>query len=289
MIPAAFDYARPASLDEALALLADGRPGTKVLAGGHSLLPLLKLRLASAERLVDIGRLAELRGVRGLPGGGFAVGALTTYAELLDSPVTQLALMADVLPGIGDVQVRNRGTIGGSVAHSDPASDMPAVLLALEATLVARSRRGERTIAMRDFIVDSFATRLEPDEILTEIRLPAPSGDYGSAYASLEQPASGYSIVGVAVVVGRRGGPGSALDDVRIGITGVGPAPYRAAAAEAALAGAEDPASAVTAAAALAADGIVVNGDIHADREYRTAMTEVFTRRALETAIRRVG
>ncbi len=289
MIPAAFDYTRPASLDEALALLGDGGPGTKVLAGGHSLLPLLKLRLASAERLVDIGRLADLRGVRALPDGGFAVGALTTYAELMASPVTALALVADVLPGIGDVQVRNRGTIGGSIAHCDPASDIPAVLLALDATVVARSRNGVRTIPIGELFVDAFVTRLEPDEILTEIRLPAPSGDYGSAYASLEQPASGYSIVGVAAVVGRRGGANGSFDDVRVALTGVGPVPYRAAAVESALLAGGGAGAAVAAAASHATDGITVNGDIHADREYRTAMAEVFTRRALETAFRRAG
>ncbi len=285
MIPAAFDYVRPASLDEAIRELASHDGDTKILAGGQSILPLLKLRLATAGRLVDIGRLAELRGIRSLPGGGLAVGALTTYAELQESPVARLALMADALPNIGDVQVRNRGTIGGAIAHADPASDMPAVLLALDAEIRARSPRGERTIPIRDFFRGPFETAIQEGEIVTEIRLPAPSDAYGSAYVSLDQPASGYSMVGVAVVAGRRSGGTGPIDDVRIAITGVGPVAYRATAVEAALAGGASP----MAAAAHATDGVEVASDIHADREYRSHMAAVYTRRAIEKALARLG
>ena len=283
MIPAAFDYTRPASLDEALALLGDGGPGTKVLAGGHSLLPLLKLRLASAERLVDIGRLADLRGVRALPDGGFAVGALTTYAELMASPVTALALVADVLPGIGDVQVRNRGTIGGSIAHADPASDMPALLLALNADVIVRSAKGERTIPITSFFKGPFTTALRADEILVEIRFISGREDYGSAYRSIEQPASGYSLAGAAVIVGRSGGGKGPFDDVRIALTGVADTPYRATAAEKAFLASARPADA----AAHATDGVTVASDIHADAEFRAAVAAVQVRRALEAAIAR--
>ena len=193
MIPAAFAYDRATSIDEALDLLVTHGADAKIIAGGQSLLPLMKLRLARPERLIDIGRIDSLRGVRELPDGRLAIGSLTTYAQLLgDSRVTGLALMADALPRIGDVQVRNRGTIGGAIAHADPAADVPALLLALDAEVVARSSsRGERVIPITAFFEGAFTTALQPDELLTEIRLPAPSGSYGSAYRMLEQPASG--------------------------------------------------------------------------------------------------
>jgi carbon-monoxide dehydrogenase medium subunit len=245
----------------------------------------MKLRLASVDTLVDIGRIAELRGVRSTPDGGFAVGALTSYADLLASPVMALALVADALPGIADLQVRNIGTIGGSIAHADPASDMPAVLLALEAIIVVRGPRGERMIPIAGFCSGPFTSALAPDEIVTEIRLPAPSGVYGSAYRSLEQRASGYALVGAAAVVGRRDGGEGRLDDVRVALTGVGPIAYRATGVEQALVGG----ASVAEAAAHATDGVDVGSDIHADREYRTAMAAVYVGRALEAAIARAG
>jgi carbon-monoxide dehydrogenase medium subunit len=274
MIPSAFEYVRAASVDEALGLIGNGG-GAKVLAGGQSILPLMKLRLARPGTLVDIGRLGELRGVR-RHDDGFAVGALTTYAEMLDSPLVEHGVLADALPTIGDVQVRNRGTIGGAIAHADPASDLPACLLALEAIVVARSRAGgERTIPIAEFLTGAFTTTLRDDELLTEVRIPAPAPGTGSAYASLEQKASGYAIVGVAAVVG--GGR------ARVAITGVADAAYRAAGVEAAFG------QGAAAAAEHATDGVTVNGDIHADAEYRAAMAKVYTRRALEAAAGRAG
>jgi aerobic carbon-monoxide dehydrogenase medium subunit len=287
VIPAAFDYTRPASLDEALKLLSNGS-GSKVIAGGQSLLPLLKLRLASADRLVDIGRLGELKGVRSLPDGRLAVGTLTTYAELLESPAKHYGLLKDALPTIGDVQVRNRGTVGGAIAHADPASDLPACLLALDAEVVARSAGGERTIPIVDFFQDSFQTAIADDELLTEVRLPGPRDDAGSAYASLEQPASGYAIVGVASVVVRPSA-GAPISFATVAITGVGPVAYRASAVEKALTGSDGSAAAIAAAAAHATDGVTVNSDIHADREYRTEMARVFTIRSIEAALARLG
>src|SRR5579859_2656859 len=278
MIPAAFEYHRPTSVDDALALLAEHGSDAKLLAGGMSLLPLMKLRLARPERLIDIGRLGDLRGVRRLPDGGLAIGALTTYAELLaNREVTVYALLADALPGIGDIQVRNAGTIGGAVAHADPAADLPACLLALEAEVVARSQAGERTIPIDECITGAFASSLRPDELVVEIRLPAASGAFGSAYRSLEQPASGYALAGAAVVVG----PGVC----RIGITGVGEHVYRATAAERAFVDGGDAA----AAAAHATDGVTVNADIHADAAYRAALAATQVRRAIETAVARAG
>jgi len=287
MIPAQFEYTRPASLDQALGEIA-APDGTKVIAGGQSLLPLLKLRLAQPARLVDICRLAELKGIRRLDDGRLAIGALTTYRELLDSPAMDYALLRDAVPDIGDVQVRNLGTVGGAIAHADPASDLPACILALEAEIVARSARGERAIPASAFFQGAFTTALEPDELLTEIRLPAPRDDAGSAYRSLMQRASGYAIVGAAAVVMRA----SAVEPItfcRIALTGVGEVAYRATAVEDALTGSSGSADAIAAAAANATDGVAVNGDIHADREYRTAMAAVYTRRAVEAALARLG
>jgi len=285
MIPNAFEYQRAGSLDEALGLV--GAPGTKVIAGRISLLPLMKLRLANPERLVDIGRLAELKGVRRLDDGRMEIGALTTYAELLDSPVRHYGVIRDALPDIGDVQVRNRGTVGGAIAHADPASDLPAALLVLDAEIVARSRGGDRAIPADGFFTGSFSTGLRDDEIVTAVRILGPRDDAGSAYVSLAQRASGYSIVGVAAVVIKEGG--SAITRAMVALTGVGEAPYRAKAVEAALIGNEGTSEAIEAAAANATDGVRVNGDIHADREYRTAMAAVYTRRAIDAALARLS
>ncbi|MES2209534.1 MAG: xanthine dehydrogenase family protein subunit M [Chloroflexota bacterium] len=284
MIPAAFDYVRATSLDDALARIATSDGAAKVIAGGQSILPLMKLRLARPETLVDIGRLDELRGVRRLPDGRVAVGALTTYDEMVrDDTLRHYGLLADALPNIGDVQVRNRGTIGGSIAHADPASDMPAILLALDAEVVARSVGDERTIPITSFFEGAFASVLRPDEIITEVRLPGGRNDVGSAYRAIEQPASGYSIAGVAAVIGARNGDRWGF--CAVAITGVGDHPYRASAVEAAvLAG-----SPLGDAAAHATDGVTVASDIHADREYRTHVAAVQVRRALEAAIARLG
>jgi len=286
MIPAAFDYVRAGSVDQALDLIA--RPGAKAIAGGQSLLPLMKLRLARPETIVDIGRIEELRGVRQLPDGRLAVGALTTYAELMDSPAQHYGLLRDALPDIGDVQVRNRGTVGGAIAHCDPASDLPACLLALDAEIVIRSKRGERTAQCDGFFHGAFVTDLAPDELVTEVRLPAPRDDAGSAYVSLTQPASGYSMVGVAVVV-VRGGPGGPIVFATVALTGVHEHPYRAPEVEAALVGTDGSADAIRAAAEHATVDVEVNSDIHADAAYRTAMAKVYTARAIERALSRLG
>jgi carbon-monoxide dehydrogenase medium subunit len=302
VIPAAFVYDRASSIDEALELLTSHGADAKVIAGGQSLLPLMKLRLARPERLIDIGRIDALRGVHRLPDGRLAIGALTTYAQLLDEPsVMELALMADALPRIADVQVRNRGTIGGAIAHADPAADVPALLLALDAEVVARSaQRGERAIPVGSFFEGAFSTALAPDELLTEIRLPSPSGSYGSAYRMLEQQASGFAIAGVATVVGRTGSGGAGgrdrseggdgiVNDVRVAVTGVGDTPYRATAVEDALRDTRLDSSAIVSAAKTISDGVSVQGDIHADAAYRIAMAEVMARRALEAARDRLG
>ncbi len=287
MIPTAFDYVRPSSLSEALGLLAGDHEGTKVICGGHSLLPLLKMRLAHAERLIDVSRLPELHGVHDWK-GGLAIGAAATYADVLGSSLaaSRCPLLAEAITDIGDLQVRNRGTLGGSLAHADPASDMPALVLALGAELVLNSAGGERTVAAEAFFHSPFETDLHPDELLTQIRIPALPAGAGTAYRQLVQRASGYSLVGVAAVVARSGG---SINHVRVGITGVGDHAYRATAVETALTGTTGSAAALKAAASHAAKGQEVGTDIHADREYRTAMAAVYVRRALEAALARAG
>ncbi len=286
MIPAAFGYTRAGSVEDALGALS-GDDGAKVIAGGQSLLPLLKLRLASAETLVDIGRLSELRGIERLDDGRLSIGALTTYAELLDSPAVHYGVLRDALPTIGDVQVRNRGTVGGAVAHADPASDLPAALLALDAEIVLQSSGGTRTVKADGFFEGPFTTAMRHDELLTHVILPAPRDEAGSAYASLEQPASGYAMVGVAAVVFV--GAGNVIEWAGIGVTGVGDHPYRATEVEAALSGTNGSEDDVAAAAAKVVGSQVVNSDIHASAEYRSAMAVVYTRRAIQAALARLG
>lgn len=280
MIPAQFSYQRATSVQDALAALAEGE--AKVIAGGQSLLPLMKLRLASPTRLIDIGRLSELRGHGPTADGGYEVGALVTYAELLEGTVPGIS--RECIEGIGDVQVRNRGTVGGALSHADPASDLPALALALDYSFVLRSTQGERTVAADGFFEGSFQTAMEPDELMIRgVRGPLPAGA-GGAYRKLEQPASGYSIVGVAAVVALSGG---VVSHVRVALTGVGEVAYRAKSVEDALSGSDGSAEAVAAAAEHATDGQTVNSDIHADATYRAAMAVVYTRRALEAALGR--
>lgn len=281
MIPAAFGYHRPTSLDEALRMIAaDG--DAKVLAGGQSLLPLLKLRLGAARTLIDIGRLSELKGYRTLPDGSVEIGALTTYAEW--GAATQIPGIAEAIDQIADVQVRNRGTVGGSIAHADPASDMPAIALVFDASAVLRGAGGERVVPLDQFFQSAFVSDIAPGEILVAIRRPKVADNAHFAYRKLANKASGYSVVGVAALIGSTGGK---VTHARIAITGVGHVAYRATAVEEALAGSDGSAGAIEAAAAHATDGIEVASDIHADRVYRTAMAAVYTRRAIEAALAR--
>jgi aerobic carbon-monoxide dehydrogenase medium subunit len=283
MIPASFEYERPESLADALRALTDGAGAARAIAGGQSLLPLMKLRLARPERLVDIGRFEELRGVRPLAAGGMAIGAMTTWAALLESrEVMACGALADAIPRIGDVQVRNRGTIGGSLAHADPASDIAGPLLALDAEIVLRSSQAERVIAAGDLYAGPFMTSLEPDELITEIRLPGAAAGVASAsaYVALPHPASGYPIAGVAAVARRVGASWQLL---AAAVTGVGETPYRVVALE----GLGEVEPDLSDALARLTEGHRVLADPYADREYRAAMAVVMARRAIDRAAAR--
>lgn len=279
MIPAAFDYSRAASLDDAVSAVGGG---AKVIAGGQSLLPLLKLRLAAADRLVDIGRLSELKGYRPQPDGGLEIGALTTYAEW--QAATTFPAVAEAIELIADVQVRNRGTIGGALAHADPAADFPAIALAFDGSAVLRGPGGERVVPLKDFFMGPFETDIHPDEILVSIRRgPVPAGA-GFAYRKLAQPASGYAIVGVAAVIASSNGT---ISHATIGVTGLHEHAFRADDVEAALVGSDGSDAAIAAAAARVNEGVEPLSDIHADGEYRAAMAVVYARRAIEAALGR--
>jgi carbon-monoxide dehydrogenase medium subunit len=286
MIPAPFEYHAAKSLDEALRLLERHGDEAKVLAGGHSLLPLMKLRLASPRFLVDIGRLRGLSYIR-LEGEHVLIGGLTSHAEIEASDLLRgrCPLLPETAAEIGDVQVRNRGTIGGSLAHADPAADYPASILALDAEMVATSSAGKRAIPAAEFFVDLLTTALRHGEILTEVRIPVLGPRTGTAYAKLHQPASGFAVVGVAARVTM--GKGGKIESAALGITGLGAKAYRAAAVEKALRGKKTSPKVLADAVRNVAQGVDPLSDIHASAEYRREMAAVFARRALERAIAR--
>jgi carbon-monoxide dehydrogenase medium subunit len=271
MIPPPFAYHRPRTLEEAVRLLSED---AKVLAGGHSLIPAMKLRLAQPKALVDIAGIADLSYIRETD-GKIAIGAMTTHYDIESSKLLagRCPLLTEVAPQIGDVQVRNKGTLGGSLVHADPAADWPAAILALDAELEIAGPGGRRTVKAGDFFVDMLQTVVQPNEILVEIRVPvtAPS----VAYVKFAQKASGFAIAGVAVVIDEK------QKDVRIGVTGVAPKPYRARSVEQALRSGAD----FAVAAPKAADGIQPLSDIHASAEFRAHLARINTRRALEQAV----
>lgn len=281
MIPQNFEYSSPANLQEALSLLADG--SAKVLAGGMSLIPLMKLRLAAPGHVVDLSRVPGLNGIR-QAADGIHVGAMATHYDIESSALLRAhcPLLAETASHIGDVQVRNMGTLGGSLAHCDPAADYPAALFALEAQVRLASARGERTLAFSDFLVDTFTTALEPGEIVTEVVVPAESHNAGVSYQKMAQPASGFALVGAAVRLARSNG---GIGFVRVGITGLASKAYRAANVESILLATGD----VDKAAAAAADGVEANSDLNASAGYRSQMARVYTARALKAALARTS
>ncbi|HEX5188700.1 MAG TPA: FAD binding domain-containing protein [Streptosporangiaceae bacterium] len=282
MIPAKFDYVKPTSADEAIRALAEGGEDAKVIAGGQSLLPLLRLRLAYPDLLVDVGGLEELHGVSDA-GDALLIGAGTTHYQLVHDPLIaeHCGLIAEAAAMVADPAVRHRGTFGGSLAHGDPAGDLPAVALALGATMMARGPGGERPIAASDFFVDYLTTALQPGEILTGVRVPKIGGDWGYRYEKFHRTAQAWAIVGVAALARRSNGH---VAEARVGLTNMGSVPVRASAVEAAAAGAEATREALNAAAASAADGTEPPADLHGAPDYRRHLARVLTGRALAAA-----
>lgn len=279
MIPVELDYLRPATVDDAVAALAGAGEEAKVLAGGHSLLPVLRLRLAAPALLVDLDGLDQLRGVR-TDGDTLVIGAMTTHAQVATDPQVagSAALLAQAAATIGDRQVRHRGTIGGSLAHADPAGDLPTVALALDAELVLAGPSGRRSVPAAEFFVDYFTTVTRPDELLVEVRVPRLPG-WGSHYAKMSRTAQAWATVAVAAAVKRDNG---AVDSARVALTHMGPTPVRAGAVERAVAGAG--ADGVAAAAVLAAQGTSPASDTTASADYRAHLATVLTGRALARA-----
>jgi len=282
VIPAAFDYVRPGSIDEAVSALGAAGEDGKVLAGGQSLIPVLRLRLAYPSTLVDVGRISEMQGVRD-DGDAIVIGAMTTHYAILHDPlVTQHApLIAQATQTVADPQVRHRGTFGGSLAHADPAGDLPAVALALGCEFVAVGPSGERRIAAADFFVDYLTTSLSPDELLTAVRVPKLGSGWSSHYEKFNRVAQAWAIVGVAALVRRENG---AIAEARIGLTNMASTPLRASATEAALAGADVSADAIAAAAEHAADDTRPPSDLSGQADYREHLARVLTKRAVLTA-----
>jgi aerobic carbon-monoxide dehydrogenase medium subunit len=281
MIPASFDYIRPATLDDAVAALADAGDEAKVLAGGQSLLPVLRLRLAEPGLLVDLGGLDQLRKIR-QDGDTLVIGSMATHAAVASSDVVGQAagLLAQAAATIGDRQVRHRGTIGGSLAHADPAGDLPAVMVALDAQFVLAGPGGRRTVPATEFFVDYFTTALAPDELLVEVRVPNLAG-WGTHYAKVSRTAQAWVTVAAAAAVRRANGT---IAEARVALTNMGPTPVRASAVEQALVDAGASGEALAAAAGHAAEGTSPGSDITASAEYRTHLARVLTRRALTAA-----
>ncbi len=288
MIPAAFTYHAPASLRQAVRLMREHEGDARVISGGMSLVPAMKLRLVQPEHVVDIGRLGELSYIRRLD-DGIAIGAGTTYCEIERSHILAGAapLLVETAGVVGDLQVRNRGTIGGSAAHADPAADIPAALLALDARMRIVGGSRPRTISAERFFVDAYETTLGPTEILTEVRFAKAPPRTGSAYVKFANKASRFAIVGVAasVTINRRG----VCERARIAVTGAGPAPVRAKASERVLVGKPLDAESIEKASRRASDGMEFLADIHGSEEYREHLTRVIAKRALEAAAARSG
>jgi carbon-monoxide dehydrogenase medium subunit len=284
MISQAFDYSAPKTLEEVVGLLASG---AKPLAGGMSLIPAMKLRLAAPEHLVDLARVKELNYIHE-EGGTLKIGATSTHHEVESSALirSKCPLLAETASNIGDVQVRNMGTIGGSIAHADPAADYPAALQALEAKLVLKGAKSERTVGIDEFLVDTFTTLLDPGEVIREVIVPVDGAGTGTVYQKVPQPASGFAIVGIAVRLRRAG---DKISMARIGVTGLSNRAYRATHAERALEGRAGTPAEIQAAAQLVAQDIDANSDIHGSAEYRRHLASVHAGRAIALALARTA
>lgn len=286
MIPSNFEYFAPGTIDEALKLLDKHGDDAKILSGGHSLIPVLKLRLAAPAVIIDIGRIAELKSIS-VKGDKISIGANATHAEIASNADIKkhCPLMAETAAQIGDQQVRNRGTIGGSLTHADPAADWPAAILALDAEIVARSSKGERAIKASDFFLDLMTSAVESDEIITEIRVAKPAQPNAAVYLKVPQSASGFAVVGVAAQLKVNGGK---CEEVSIGVTGLAPKAFRATSVEDALRGKVLDEAAISAASAKAdAEADDAMEDIHASGDYRRHLARVYAKRAVQTAAAR--
>jgi len=284
MIPNAFDYVRPTSVDDAVAALTAGGDEAKIITGGQSLLPLLRVRLANPSVLVDCGRIDQMRGVSD-EGGDLVIGAATTHHAVMHDPLVKehAGLLAAATATVADPQIRHRGTFGGSLAHADPAGDLPAVALALDCVMIAAGPNGRREIPASEFFVDYFTPALEWDEVLVAVRVPKldAADGWGFHYEKFHRTAQSWAMVGVAAAVQRSNG---SIAQARIGLTNMGPTPLRAAATEAALAGASASESAVASAADHAAEGTSPTSELHAKADYREHLARVLTRRAVVAA-----
>ncbi|SDH23289.1 carbon monoxide dehydrogenase, medium subunit [Paraburkholderia phenazinium] len=287
VIPRPFEYHVPRSLPEAIALLNQHGEGAKLLAGGHSLLPMMKLRFAEPEHLIDLGKLSELKGIREVD-GEIRIGAMTTENELIWSELlqTRCPLLVEGARQISDPQVRYRGTLGGDISHGDPGNDHPALMIALDAAFVLASERGERVVPADGFFVGTYATLLEPGEILTEIRIPLPAPGTGYCYAKLKRKTGDFATAATAVTLRMNAG---AVDDVRIALTNVAETAIRATDAEQALRGKPLDEASIAEAARLAMSICAPVADLRGDPEYKTAMAGEMTRRALASAYARAA
>jgi carbon-monoxide dehydrogenase medium subunit len=285
MITHPFSYEAPATIEDAVKALSRSS-SARIIAGGHSLLPLMKLGLSEPELIVDIRRIPGLREIK-KEDGAIVIGALATHASIAAEPsiAKELSALADAASAVGDRQVRSRGTIGGSLSHADPAADEPAPTLAFDATIRVIGPRGQRDIPARDFFKSAFETALSAGEIVSQIRFPVPGGRRGSAYAKFPHPASRFAVVGVAAVVTLK--QDGTIERAALGITGAADAPFRATAAEKAIVGTRGDAQAIAAAAAKAAEGVMTLSDLVASSDFRKNLIEVHTRRALRSAIER--
>jgi carbon-monoxide dehydrogenase medium subunit len=284
MIAQNFEYVVPKDLNEALALIADG---AKPLAGGMSLIPMMKLRLAIPDKLVDLGRLSGLSEIKE-EGGSIRIGAMATHHALESSALlrAKCPLLPEAASMIGDVQVRNVGTVGGSIAHADPAADWPASFIALEAMIEIVSPSGSRKVKAEDFFVDTFTTAVEPGELVKEITVPVEASGVGTSYQKMIQPASGFAIVGIAARIQKSGGK---ITMARIGVTGLANKAYRAVNVETALTGTAGSEADIAKAAGLVAEGADANSDLHASADYRRHMAVVYTARAIRAALARTA
>lgn len=279
MVPVAFDYHRASSVAEALSLMAQYGEDAKILAGGHSMVPAMKLRLSTPENVIDLGGIAELKSITD-KGDHIAIGAMATHwmVEASDVIAAKAPALRDAAAAIGDVQVRNRGTVGGALAHSDPAADYPGAILALDASMVIQGAGGQRVVSATDYFVALWETAVQPGELLVEIRIPTTAMNANSCYEKFAQPASRYPYVGCAVAMEKSGG---VCKDVRVGFSGVGHVGFRDSSVEGAMKGQSLSAASVKAAADKATEGVDVLSDWSVSEDYRRAMSRVYARRAL--------